>query len=315
MIPDLTPIRHLYPFESHFLDLNGLRYHYLDEGRGDPIVMVHGNPTWSFYYRELVKSLRTKYRCIVPDHIGCGLSDKPDDDHYEYTVERRVEDLEALLNHLGLHQNMTLVVHDWGGMIGLACAVRNPARISRIVILNTAAFLLPPGKKFPLRLRALHHRNFLTAFAAQGLNLFSWSATWMATAKGLPRDVKKGLMLPYDSWDHRRAVARFVQDIPIRKSHRSYKFTKWVDENLHVLANKPMLICWGLRDFVFDIHFLNEWRRRFPNADVHAFDDASHFILEDKREEVIDLVQSFLARHPLTENNSSHAATIMEPMS
>ncbi|WP_279384383.1 alpha/beta fold hydrolase [Geotalea toluenoxydans] len=118
-----------YPFTGNYLDLNGLAYHYLDEGSGDPVVMVHGNPSWSFYYRNLVLALRDRYRCIVPDHMGCGFSDKPDDDRYDYTLPRRVDDLERLLDHLQLSKNVTLVVHDWGGMIGMAYAVRHPERI------------------------------------------------------------------------------------------------------------------------------------------------------------------------------------------
>jgi pimeloyl-ACP methyl ester carboxylesterase len=113
----------LYPFESHFLDLGGLRYHYIDEGRGEPVVMVHGNPTWSFYYRNLVLFLRRRFRCIVPDHIGCGLSDKPDDRRYEYTLRRRVEDLGSLLSSLDLDR-LNLVVHDWGGSGGSSSSTR-----------------------------------------------------------------------------------------------------------------------------------------------------------------------------------------------
>ena len=102
----------LYPFQGHFLERNGLRYHYLDEGSGDPVVMLHGNPTWSFYYRNLVLGLRDTYRTIVPDHIGCGLSDKPDDAHYSYRLEQRVADLGSLARH-DLTKNLTLVLHDW----------------------------------------------------------------------------------------------------------------------------------------------------------------------------------------------------------
>ena len=131
------------------LDRDGLRLHYLDEGAGEPVVMVHGNPTWSFYYRNLVEALRGSYRVVVPDHIGCGLSDKPDDSRYDYTLASRVDDLERLLDHLGLDRGLTLVVHDWGGMIGMAYAARHPERIARLVVLNTAAFHKPPGKSFP----------------------------------------------------------------------------------------------------------------------------------------------------------------------
>src|SRR5436305_7666249 len=122
----------LYPFPGHHLAVgDGVRLHYLDEGAGEPVVMVHGNPTWSFYYRNLVLTLRDRYRCVVPDHVGCGLSDKPPADRYPYSLDRRVADLTALLDHLKLDRDVTLVVHDWGGMIGTAWAARFPERVDR----------------------------------------------------------------------------------------------------------------------------------------------------------------------------------------
>lgn len=154
-----TDWKPLYPFESRYFDLGGLRYHYLDEGSGPPVVMVHGNPTWSFYYRELIKSLRATHRCIAPDHIGCGLSDKPEVARYRYTLDERVADLEASLGHLGIERDVTLVVHDWGGMIGLSWALLKPERIARLVILNTGAFLLPAGKRLPRRLKLLRKKK------------------------------------------------------------------------------------------------------------------------------------------------------------
>src|SRR5207248_8010381 len=126
-------VTELYPFQDHFFDRAGLRLHYLDEGAGEPIVMLHGNPTWSFYYRNLVLALRDGYRCIVPDHIGCGRSDKPGDKRYSYALEQRVRDVGELLDHLGLTQNITLVLHDWGGMIGMAYAVQHAERIRRLI--------------------------------------------------------------------------------------------------------------------------------------------------------------------------------------
>jgi haloalkane dehalogenase len=116
---DISGFRHLYPFNSHYQDLKGLRYHYIDEGEGDPIVMLHGNPTWSFYFRELIKALSPPYRSIVPDHIGCGLSDKPDIKNYDYRLKNRVDDLEVLIQNLEVKEKITLVLHDWGGFIGM----------------------------------------------------------------------------------------------------------------------------------------------------------------------------------------------------
>ena len=145
---------------------SGAELHYLDEGQGEPVVMVHGNPTWSFYYRKLVEALRRSTATIVPDHIGCGLSDKPDDDRYDYTLERRVADLESLLDHLGVDRGITLVVHDWGGMIGMGFAARHPERIARLVILNTAAFHLPPRSRFPGRSGSAATRLWVPGWSA-----------------------------------------------------------------------------------------------------------------------------------------------------
>src|SRR5262245_35795171 len=138
-----------YPFASHYLDLAGQRLHFLDEGRGDPVVCVHGNPTWSFFFRDLVRDLRDRYRVVVPDHMGVGLSDKPPDSRYEYSLGRRALDLELLLGHRRLRENLTLVLHDWGGMIGMAFASQYPQRVKRLVVLNPAAFRPPPGKRLP----------------------------------------------------------------------------------------------------------------------------------------------------------------------
>src|SRR2546421_1928747 len=114
--PPSIPYSDLYPFTPHAFTRHNLRLSYLDEGAGDPVVMLHGNPTWSFYYRNLVLALRGDYRVVVPDHIGCGLSEKPDATRYPYTLDRRVRDLDTLLEQVGVRDKITLVLHDWGGM-------------------------------------------------------------------------------------------------------------------------------------------------------------------------------------------------------
>ena len=140
----------LLPFDAHFHGPEGRRQHYLDEGTGTPVLMVHGNPTWCYYYRKLVSRLSDRYRCIVPDHIGCGLSDVPSDSEYGYSLDDRVDDLDALLCEVAPEGPIDLVVHDWGGMIGMAWANRHPERLRRFVILNTAGFRLPADQRLPL---------------------------------------------------------------------------------------------------------------------------------------------------------------------
>jgi cis-3-alkyl-4-acyloxetan-2-one decarboxylase len=293
----------LYPFEKHFIELPGARMHYVDEGRGEPVIMLHGNPTWSFYYRDLIKALREDYRTIVPDHVGCGLSDKPGDDHYEYTLDRRVADLEALLDCLGLSSGLSLVVHDWGGMIGMAFASRHPERIKRLVVLNTAAFLLPAGKSLPRSLW-LCRNTPLGALLVRGFNAFSRGAVRFCAMRPLDPAVRASYLAPYDSWSHRIAVLRFVQDIPLRHGDRAYATVRAVQNGLDRFRDLPMLICWGERDFVFDLGFLAEWERRFPGASVHRFPDAGHFVLEDAGAAIIPLVRDFLRHHPLAPDES-----------
>jgi len=285
---------HLYPFKSHYMLLNGLRYHFLDEGSGRPVIMLHGNPTWSFYYRRLVEALRPRFRTIAPDHIGCGLSDKPDSIHYEYRLENRIADLEAFINRLDLREKITLVLHDWGGIIGVAYALRHLEKIDRMVLMNTAAFLPPAGKKLPLRLRLIRNIKPLAKPTVLGLNLFAAAALHMASHKGLSAEVKAGLIAPYNRWDNRIATLKFVEDIPLSPGDPSYAIVKNVDANLYKLSQVPLLILWGAHDFVFDQAYLQEWRQRFPHAKVHVFEEAGHYVLEDEPEEAVRRIDNFL---------------------
>ena len=296
--------RRRYPFQSHYLPCRGFRYHFLDEGRGDPVVMIHGNPTWSFYFRSLVQALAPGYRVLVPDHLGCGLSDKPGEAAYDFRLSSRIADLEHFLAFQQLQRPITLVLHDWGGMIGMAYAVRHPERIGRIILMNTAAFHLPPGKRLPFRLRLIRNLKALATPSVLGGNLFAAAALRMASHRGLAPDVREGLTAPYDCWQHRLATLKFVQDIPLNPEDPSYPIVSHVACNLHTLTHLPMLICWGIHDFVFDADMLAEWRRRFPKAEIRTFAGAGHYVLEDEPEQVQFYVNRFLKRHPLVRTST-----------
>lgn len=300
-----------YPFASHYLNVaapsgNAINLHYLDESpttsvdtpTPPPVLMLHGNPTWSYFYRKLILALRGTCRTIVPDHIGMGRSDKPTDAAYSYTLDRRVDDLERLIDSLNLTQPLTLVLHDWGGMIGMAYATRHPERIARIVVLNTGAFALPANKKLPWQI-AISRTPLLGALLIRGLNGFSRGAVRDCVKQPLPAEVAQAFIAPYDSWANRRAVHRFIQDIPLKPGDRAYNTVANVEEKLRQFQNLPMLICWGMQDFVFDIHFLNRWIELFPQAEVHRFPEAGHYVLEDASAQIIPLVQNFFAAHPL----------------
>jgi haloalkane dehalogenase len=293
----------LYPFKSHFIELPGARMHYVDEGRGEPVVMLHGNPTWSFYFRDLIKTLRGDYRVIAPDHVGCGQSDKPGDDRYRYTLDRRVADLETLLDSLGLTSDLTFVLHDWGGMIGMTYASRHAERVKRFVILNTAAFLLPAGKRLPRSLW-LCRNTPLGPLLVRGLNGFCRGAIRYCAMRPMAPAVRQGYLAPYNSWSNRIAIMRFVQDIPLNPSDAAYATVRSVQEWLDQFRDRPMLICWGEKDFVFDVHFLEEWKKRFPAAEVHRFPDAGHYVLEDAGGAIVPLVREFLRQHPLAHDLS-----------
>ena len=288
MEPIPQPIRDLYPFDSHYLELGESRMHYVDEGHGRPVVMLHGNPTWSFYYRDLILGLRDCCRAVVPDHIGCGLSDKPQ--CYPYTLTTHIENFSRLVDHLELTE-FDLVVHDWGGAIGFGYACWHPERVRRLVVLNTAAFF----GRVPWRIRVCRV-PWLGALAVRGLNAFAGAAVRMATSApgGLPALVCDGYLWPYRSWADRVAVHQFVRDIPTHPGHSAHPVIESIDQALSRLHEHPMLICWGMRDFCFTPAFLDGWVERFPAADVHRFSGAGHYVLEDAGDEVLPLVREFI---------------------
>ncbi len=289
----------LYPFESRYLDINGLRYHYLDEGSGEPLLMLHGNPTWSFYFRRLIIAFRERYRVIVPDHMGCGLSDKPDGSRYDFRLKSRVDDLNALITHLNPDQPITLIVHDWGGMIGLAWALEHLERIGRLVIMNTAGFFPPGGKAIPLRLRLLRTPNPIMNWAVLHLNLFAAAAIHMAPRRRLPASVRSGLLAPYLNPQNRLATLKFVQDIPLGPKDPSGDIVAEVDRNLGRIMDRPAQLIWGAHDFVFNRSYYDEWRRRVPHAQAHWLHDAGHYLLEDAPDTIIALIQGFMDKHPV----------------
>lgn len=288
----------LYPFESHRLDIDGFNMHFLDEGPRDaPVVlMVHGNPTWSFYYRNLVIALRDRYRCIVPDHIGCGMSDKPRSDDYPYTLERRISDLGALMDHLRVETPINLIVHDWGGMIGFGWAVAHHERIASMVIANTAAFPMPSDKKFPAALWLVRNTK-LGALLVQGFNAFSGIAARVAFKKPVGSEIREAYKAPYDSWDNRIATLRFVQDIPLKPDDSGFDIVSETESRLQNFSQNPCLLAWGEKDFVFDMPFLNKWKRIFPHAEVLSYPDCGHYIFEDAGAPLTQAISDFLDKN------------------
>jgi haloalkane dehalogenase len=286
-----------YPFHGRRLDIGGHQMHYLDEGDGETVLMLHGNPTWSFYYRELVKSLRGTKRCIVPDHIGMGLSDRPIDERYRYTLKSRVDDLDELMKRVAPEGPVTLVLHDWGGMIGMGWAVRHPARVKAIVAFNTSCFRLPPEKKIPDLLKILRGPASGIPIRAFGFARRYVLSKCVAKRKLSPEALDAYLSV-CDGWAESLAVHRFVQDIPLALGDPSWDAVVDIESKLGAFAHTPMLLPWGMKDWVFDETFLNGWIRRFPLARVERFDDCGHFLLEDAPERLVPMISDFIA-HPV----------------
>ncbi len=278
--------------------IRGMKYHYLDEGRGEPLLMVHGNPTWSFYFRSLVTAFSDRYRVIVPDHVGCGLSQKPSADQYGFRLQDRVDDLSALMEYLNPDKPVTLIVHDWGGMIGLAWAMDHLDRLGRIVIMNTAGFFPPGNKPIPLRLKLIRSGPELLRRAVLHFNLFARAALFLAPYRRLPPDVRAGLIAPYNSPRNRLATLKFVQDIPLNAHDPSGSVVARVDQLLERICSCPTLILWGAHDFVFTRDYYRQWRLRLPKAEAHYFTDAGHYLIEDVPERIIDCIKKFLNKHP-----------------
>lgn len=281
--------RDLFPFESRYLQLPAGRLHYVDEGprSANPIVCLHGNPTWAFHYRRLIADARRSQRVVAFDHMGMGLSDRPLE--FAYCLADHVDNAVAFVDALDL-RNMTLVLHDWGGAIGMGLALARPERIARITVMNTAAFFVP---RLPKRI-AVCRAGVLGEFITRGLNGFAVAATRMTTSIPLPPDVRAGYLAPYASWRARIGVWNFVRDIPMQPNHRSWRTLTEISQGLSRLR-QPLQILWGERDWCFTPHFREEWQKRFPNARLHRFDRAAHYLIEDEPEEVIARIRDFAA--------------------
>lgn len=267
-----------YPFRNHFLALPAGRMHYVDEGQGEVIVMVHGTPTWSFLYRHMIKALAPSYRVISPDHLGFGLSEKPVD--WTYLPSDHADNLAELIAELGL-RDITLVVHDFGGPIGLSYAINHPDQVKRLVILNTFCWSLKgdqryenPGRIFQNPLGRFIYRNL--NFSAEVMVRAAWGKQ-----KPLTREIHRHYTQALTSPDERQGTWVFLQEL-IGSS--AWYQSLW--DRREVIRDKPALIAWGMRDFAFQETELQRWSDLFPTATVMRFPQAGHFIQEEVGDEL-----------------------------
>ena len=294
-----SPWRQEFPWRPHFVTIDAQQVHYVDEGDGEVLLLVHGNPTWSFYWRQWLPELRRQYRVIAPDHVGSGLSDKPQ--RYPYRLRQHSQNLTRLLDHLGI-ERCTLIGHDWGGAIGLHCGlIQSPGRFDRVVLLNTGAF---PPPRIPRRIDVCRLPGIGT-WLVRGLNVFPRSALRMAVSR--PRrftDAERaGILAPYPDWKSRVGISGFIRDIPAGRRHPTWADLAELEAALKQLRGIPVALVWGMRDWCFDARCLQRMNDLIPHATLVRLEEAGHWVVEDRPHESLQAVQQFLLQHPIADES------------
>ena len=306
--PELTPAQRdmdsrdwtfdgTWPYEPHWLFTDGIRLHYVDEGPrdGQPVVLLHGNPTWAYLYRNFIPALvNAGHRAVAHDQLGFGRSDKPKRAR-EYSIERHVRHFGALVDELAL-EGLTLVLHDWGGPIGLRWAVDNPDRVRRLVLLNTFTGIPPAGMKPPLVFRLILAPG-TGEVLTKGAHAFVRQLLFkqgIAHPERLGASERAAYLAPHPSWDSRTGVLTYPRLIAWKASSRTRPLAEHIEDGLQRLAGKPVLVCWGLDDPAFGRVGLAAWRTVFPEAEVEEIDGASHFLQEDAHERIVPRLIEFL---------------------
>jgi haloalkane dehalogenase len=271
-----------YPFEPHWLDVDGGRMHYVDEGAGDPVLLLHGEPTWSFLWRKIIPALPG--RKVAPDLIGFGKSDKPTDIGW-YSYDRHVASIERLVSELGL-ERMTLVVHDWGGPIGLRFAVEHPDLVDRLVITDTGiGGGRPPGERW-LRFREV--------VRSLGGELDIGRLVEAGTAQGLPDEVRAAYDAPFPSGDSKAGALAFPELVPTEPEHPNTAPLNAVRDALRDWR-KPTLVVWGADDTVLTPRIAEGIVALIPGAEGPVLlRGASHFLQEDRPDELAAAVRDFI---------------------
>ena len=285
-----------YPFAPNFRHVNGFNMHFVDEGKGDPIVLLHGDPTWGYLWRNFIPVLSERARCIVPDHMGMGKSEVPRQP-YPYRLAHHVANLEALLIGLNLRQ-ITLVVHDWGGPVGLGFAIRQPDCIKRLVITNSWASARWPGAPFP-RLIEMIRSSSGEKFVLERNGYLERALTGTTHhAERLTDLVMDAYRAPFPTRESRVAMLCWSRDIPVTEADPSYLEMKRIENSLSLFAKTPTLILWGMLDPVLPPSVLRWWQKVYPQATTHEIEDASHFLQEDAPQQIGEYINDFIASNP-----------------
>jgi cis-3-alkyl-4-acyloxetan-2-one decarboxylase len=281
-----------FPFAPRYRTVNGVRMHFVDEGGGEPVVLLHGDPTWGYLYRHFIPHLARRRRCVVPDHMGMGKSETPAVPN-PYRLGHHIANLEALLLDLDL-RNITLVLHDWGGPVGLGAAIRHPGRIKRLVLMNTWASAPWPGGPLPRLLGVIRsERGERFVLERNGYVDPALIGTTYHQERLTPA-VMDAYRAPFPTPQSRLALLCWSRDIPMIETDASYAEMKRIEAGLAVFATVPVLLIWGMRDPVLSPQILRWWQSRYPHAAAREIPDASHFLQEDAPDEVVGCLEEFL---------------------
>lgn len=280
-----------FPFKPRFQQVtDDVRLHYVEEGAGEPVLMLHGNPTWSFLYRRFIPPIaEAGYRAIAVDHMGFGRSDRPHG-HERYTLRSHVENLLAFIRGLDL-RDLTLVMQDWGGPIGFGAAVEEPERFGRLVIMNTGVGVFPSGTPMPF------HEPFkqrgLGEMLALGSNLFVEAMFGGMRPESATPLVADAYRAPFPDYYSRVPILAFARDVPVGRDHPTTPYIAEIAAKIPELV-RPTLVLWGMRDRVFPPLLLEVWRSTYPHAEVVEFPDGRHYLQEDQPDEIIERIIRFL---------------------
>ncbi len=272
-----------YPFRSNYISIKGHRMHFVEEGAGpETVLMIHSGMNWSFFYRKIVRSLSVDRRVVVPDLIGYGLSEKPHD--FSYQLEQHIECIEELADKLDL-DNITLVVHGWGATFGLGYAVRHSEKIRQVVVLNGVAFIIP----VVFGMWVLGRLSLLGMALVRGSNLFI-KHFLKKTGRKLTPVARQAYLMPYNSYQNRIALYRFIQNIPVSRWHPSWMTMIHIQRKLHLLRHLPVHIVWAEKDRFLGSSVFNKWRKYLPDATFATFKDSDLYMLEDSETDLFQYV-------------------------
>ena len=273
-----------YPFEPHYLQVAGLRMHYLDEGEGDPVLCLHGEPTWSFLYRKMIPSITSVARVVAPDYFGFGRSDKPIDIGW-YSFEQHCVSIVELAVELDL-RNLTVVVQDWGGPIGLRLAVEQPDRVARLVILNTGVSGGRPPSETWLRFRDL--------VRAAGGDFQPGRLIRRGAVRGLAEDVANAYDAPFPTPESKAGALAFAELVPTEPEHPNTAPLLAIREALRTW-DRPALVLFGDSDPIFAPEVAHAISRLIPGAlPAEIVSNAGHYVQEDAGEELAVRIVEFL---------------------